>query len=84
MEKNYSNASWYLSVIYEEMGRVDDAIAQVEAVKQLNPGNQTVEQRLAALQTLRDSKKKPTPAPLPEPIKETISGPKQLNEVQKP
>lgn len=84
MEKSYSNARWYLSVIYEEMGRIDDAIAQVEEVRKLNPGNQVVDQRLQALQTLRDSKKKPAPAPLPEPVKETISGPKQLNEVQKP
>jgi len=84
MEKNYANARWYLSVIYEEMGRIDDAIAQVQAVQQLNPGNQIVDQRLAALEKLRDTKAKPAPAPLPEPIKETISGPKQLNEVQKP
>jgi tetratricopeptide (TPR) repeat protein len=84
MEQNYSNARWYLSVIYEEMNRLDDAIAQVEAVKRLNPDNQVVEQRLQALLNLRDTKGKPTPAPLPEPIKEEVQGPRELNEVQKP
>ena len=84
MEPNYSNARWYLSVIYEEMGRLDDAIAQVQKVKELNAGNQTVDQRLQQLVAERNAKKAPTQTPLPEPVKETISGPQQLNEVQKP
>ncbi len=84
MQPNYSNARWYLSVIYEEAGRIDDAIAQTQAVKQLNPGNQIVEQRLTQLIKQRGSGSKPATSTLPEPVKETISGPKQLNEVQTP
>ncbi|MBI5654318.1 tetratricopeptide repeat protein [Candidatus Uhrbacteria bacterium] len=84
MQPNYSNARWYLSVLYEEAGRLDDAIAQVQAVKQLNPGNQVIDQRMEQLIDARTNKNKPAVAPLPEPLKETISGPKQLNEVQTP
>lgn len=84
IQPDYTNARWYLAALYEEAGRYDDAIAQVQQVQRLNPDNQTVTQRLADLQKLRDAKAKPVAAPSPEPVKEVISGPKPLNEVQKP
>jgi tetratricopeptide (TPR) repeat protein len=84
LEPNYANARWYLSAIYEERGRYDSAIAQVQKVAESNPGNQAVQERLTFLIQLRDKKERPTVTPLPEPVKETISGPKEQNEVQKP
>ncbi|MFA4954651.1 MAG: tetratricopeptide repeat protein [Patescibacteria group bacterium] len=82
-EPKYSNARWFLAALYEEGGRLDDAIAQVKKVQELNPGNQTVDERLAALLKLKEEKAKPTTTPIPEPVKEQIQGPKPLNEVQK-
>jgi cytochrome c-type biogenesis protein CcmH/NrfG len=84
LQPDYTNARWYLAALYEEAGRYDDAIAQVQQVQKLNPDNQTVVQRLTELQRLRAAKAKPVVAPAPEPVKEVISGPKPLNEVQKP
>ncbi len=84
MEPNYSNARWYLSVLYEEEGRYDDAIAQVQEVEKLNQGNQTVEQRLSDLIKARDTNAKPVTPPMPDPVKEEVSGPKPLNEVKNP
>lgn len=84
LEPNYSNARWYLSSIYEERGRYDSAIAQVQKVAESNPGNQVVEQRLKYLIDLRDRRSKPAVAPLPEPVKEEISGPREQNEVKQP
>ena len=84
IEPNYDNARWYLSTVYEEQGRYDDAIAQVQKVADNNVGNQSVQDRLTFLIQQRDSKMKPVTTPLPEPVKETISGPKEQNEVKKP
>ena len=83
IEPNYDNARWYLSTVYEEQGRYDDAIAQVQKVADNNVGNQSVQDRLTFLIQQRDSKMKPVTTPLPEPVKETISGPKEQNEVKK-
>ena len=81
---NYANARWFLSVIYEEQGLYDLAIAEVEKVRETNPGVATVEQRLSALTKARDAKSKPASKPLPEPVKEDISGPKENNPVKAP
>ncbi len=84
IEPNYDNARWYLSTIYEEMGRYDDAIAQVRKVAENNAENQAVQDRLTFLIQQRNAKTKPAATPLPEPVKETISGPKEQNEVKNP
>jgi tetratricopeptide (TPR) repeat protein len=84
LEPSYSNARWYLSAIYEERGRYDSAIAQVQKVDELNPNNQSVQERLKFLIGLRDKSAKPVVAPLPEPVKEEITGPREQNEVKKP
>jgi tetratricopeptide (TPR) repeat protein len=81
---NYANARWFLSVIYEEKGLYDQAIKEVEQVKATNPGNATVDQRLAALLKAKQDKQKPQVNPLPQPVKETISGPAAQNPVQAP
>ncbi|MBU1034352.1 tetratricopeptide repeat protein [Patescibacteria group bacterium] len=84
LEPGYANARWYLSAIYEERGRYDSAIAQVEKVAEANPNDQLVQDRLQYLIDLRDKKSKPAVAPLPEPVKEEISGPSEQNEVKQP
>jgi tetratricopeptide (TPR) repeat protein len=80
----YANARWFLSVIYEEKGLYDQAIAQVQAVKATNPGNTSVDQRLATLEKEKADKTKPQVNPLPQPVKETINGPAAQNPVQAP
>ncbi len=46
---NYSNARWYLSLVYEERGDLENALKQVEEIEKLNPNNELVQQRLAQL-----------------------------------
>lgn len=47
---NYSNARWYLSLILEERGNLDGALAQVREIERLNPDNDLVKQRLTQLE----------------------------------
>ncbi len=47
---NYSNARWYLSLVYEEQNELEKALAQVKAVEKLNPDIQLVKDRLAKLE----------------------------------
>ncbi|HBK35190.1 MAG: putative O-linked GlcNAc transferase [Candidatus Uhrbacteria bacterium GW2011_GWE2_40_58] len=51
LSPNYSNALWYLSALYELQGDRDAAIATIERVSELNPGNSLVEARLNTLNT---------------------------------
>lgn len=46
---NYSNARWYLSLVYEERGDLASALNQVEEIAKLNPDDKQVQQRLAQL-----------------------------------
>lgn len=48
---NYSNARWYLSLIYEERGDLDSALRQVEEIERFNPDNELVKQRLVQLRS---------------------------------
>lgn len=48
---NYSNARWYLSLVYEERGDLDGALKQVEEIKKFNPDNELVKQRLVQLRS---------------------------------
>ncbi|MFA5936231.1 MAG: tetratricopeptide repeat protein [Patescibacteria group bacterium] len=81
-DPNYANARWYLSAIYEERGRYDDAIAQVEKVKESNADNAVVEERLTYLKGLRDTNARPGTKPLPEPVTETVNSPSEQNPVR--
>jgi tetratricopeptide (TPR) repeat protein len=47
---NYSNARWYLSLVYEERGDLASALNQVQEIAKLNPDNEQVQQRLAQLE----------------------------------
>ena len=46
---DYSNARWYLSLIYEERNDLKHALAEVEAIQKLNPDNDLVEKRIEDL-----------------------------------
>ena len=65
---NFSNARWYLSAVYEQDGDFDAAIEQVLKVKELNPENSVVDQRLANLRAGKAA------AELPEPLEEGEEG----------
>ena len=47
----YANAHWFLASIYEQEGDIAAAVREVEAVLELNPGNDIVESRLERLLT---------------------------------
>lgn len=46
---SYSNARWYLSLIYEERGDLASALKQAEEIGKFNSDNELVKQRLAQL-----------------------------------
>jgi tetratricopeptide (TPR) repeat protein len=48
---NYSNARWYLSLVYEERGDLDGALKQVEEIEKFNPDNELVRTRLVQLRS---------------------------------
>ncbi len=43
---SYSNARWYLAGVYEQQGKIGEAVKQLEKVVELNPENATVKARL--------------------------------------
>lgn len=68
---NYSNARYFLGLIYERMGRISDAIDKFKRIENLNPDNQEVKRILSnlmagipALETISP------PQPSPEKRKE--------------
>jgi len=48
---NYSNARWYLSLVYEERGDMENAIKELEQIEKFNPDNQMVVEKLAKLRS---------------------------------
>ncbi len=48
---NYSNARWYLSLVYEERGDLAAALNQVEEIEKFNSENELVKQRLVQLRS---------------------------------
>ncbi len=47
----YSNARWFLAAIYEQQGKIEEAIAQVQGVLETNPDNQLVAAKLERLKS---------------------------------
>ncbi|MDD5726392.1 MAG: tetratricopeptide repeat protein [Patescibacteria group bacterium] len=83
---DYANARWFLSALYEEKGRLDDALAQVMKVQDTNKDNTDVAQRISYLQGLI-AKQKSQPAakttgPQLTPVEEKIQGPQDQNPIQ--
>ncbi len=77
------NARWYLAAIYEERGRLDEAIKQISVLLTQLPDNDAVKQRLDALMKERDANGRTGTKTLPEPLKEEVSGPAVNNPVKK-
>lgn len=46
---SYSNAHWYLAFVYEQTGKIDKAIAEMQKVVELNPDNELAKSRLDGL-----------------------------------
>lgn len=63
---NYANAHWYLASILEDEGDIDGALAALNVVLSLNPDNETVAKRIAALEAGKVA------ATLPEPLEGTV------------
>ncbi len=70
------NALWYLAAMYEEAGRIDEAIVLVEDLAGRFPDNQTVQQRLAGLRAEKAGGQGNTglPEPVVEPIENATEG----------
>ncbi len=64
------NAKWYLAAMYEEAGRLDEAIALVEDLLGRFPDNATVRQRLDGLRASKAGG--PGNEGLPEPVVEPV------------
>jgi tetratricopeptide (TPR) repeat protein len=86
LSPDYANARWFLSALYEEKGRLDDALAQVLKVQENNKENADVTKRIDYLKDLiaKNKTAPKTVGPIPNPVKETISGPSDQNPIQKP
>jgi len=62
------NARWYLALLYEERGQLDEALDQLRRVEKLNPDNQMVKDRIARLEEGKRSREKLSEV---EPIEES-------------
>lgn len=76
---SYSNARWFLASIYEQQGKLDKAIEQIQKVSELNPDNDLVKSRLERLKAgtapkilpvpLEDANPSATSVPTGQPVK---------------
>lgn len=73
IQPNYSNALWYLASLYEINGERAKALAAVEAVSKLNPGNADVSARLAKLRAGETTVQMPGPVEEPSSVS-TVEG----------
>lgn len=83
LSSNYSNARYFLGLIYDKQGRAADAIAQFEQIKILNPDNEEVKTILSnlyagkgALAGISPPQPSPEKRPTP-PLSETGAGENQ-------
>lgn len=74
----FSNARWFLSIIYERQGNFDAAIAQAERVLELNPAEGTVIERLESLRAGKIASE------IPPPIEETTEGAEVSTQASQP
>ena len=50
LDPDYSNARYFLGLIYAQQGMTAQALAQFQAIQELNPGNQQIETIIANLE----------------------------------
>jgi tetratricopeptide (TPR) repeat protein len=63
LKEDYANARFYLSLIYEAQGKRDEAIAQLERVKELNPDNVMINEMIEKARAGQPIIASPSPAP---------------------
>lgn len=51
LDANYANARYFLALAYEQVGRSEDAIVQLEIVRDLNPDNAGVEDVISQIKS---------------------------------
>lgn len=47
---DFSNARWYLALLYEERGRIDNALEELRKIEKLNPDNQVLRNKIEELE----------------------------------
>ncbi len=47
--QNFSNARWYLALLYEERGEIDNALDQLRKIEVLNPDNEILKKKINEL-----------------------------------
>jgi tetratricopeptide (TPR) repeat protein len=62
LNPNYSNARYFLGLIYDNQGKKDEAIAQFEVIAQLNPDNQDIKKILDNLKSGKPASGQPAPS----------------------
>ncbi|MBU2566638.1 tetratricopeptide repeat protein [Patescibacteria group bacterium] len=78
----YANARWYLSALYEEEGKLQEALDQVKIVQETNLEDEQVKQRITYLESLISGQGQPTTAEIPKPVEQTISNPDNQDAIQ--
>lgn len=80
LNQNYSNALYYLGLVYDALGDKTKAIAEFTKVKQLNPNDASVQKILdnlnAGLPALQEATQFTTPPPAGETLNSTKTTPK--------
>ncbi|MDP2947277.1 MAG: tetratricopeptide repeat protein, partial [Nanoarchaeota archaeon] len=78
IDENFSNARYFLGLLYDREGKKDDAIDQFDRIAKLNPDNEEIKQILENLKTgkpaLGSSKLGPPQQPSQIPIEEQPTG----------
>jgi len=65
LNENYSNARYFLGLIYDRENKKSEAISQFEKIAELNPDNEEVKQILANLKAGKEALKGVTPTQPP-------------------
>ena len=47
---DFSNARWYLALLFEERGQLSDALRELYKIREFNPDNQTLENKISELE----------------------------------
>lgn len=47
---DFSNARWYLALLYEERGNIESALGELYKIKELNPDNQVLQDKIDELE----------------------------------
>lgn len=74
LDPNYANARYFLALGYIEVGNTSGALAQLEAIDALNPGNQQIQNLLGELRAGRTPQLQTSATGTPDPVVDANSG----------